>query len=122
MNQNRRNKTKEAKQTKRNKTKETQQKKQTKQKKQNKEPRQNKTKLKGFWGDKIQGQGDKTKAQAALGSQNRSSAELWGRLGVDPGSIQEDSGGSGGSGVGPRQILGSIVFFPSPRGKNYETL
>ena len=86
-----------------------------------KEPTQNKTKLKGSWGDKFQGQGDKTEAQAALGSQNRSSAELRGRLGVDPGSIRGDAEGSGGSGECPDKYR-CRFFFSFPRGKNYETI
>ena len=56
--------------------------KQKKQKKQNKtkETKQNKTKVRASWGDKIQGQGDKTEGQASLGSQNRRTGGLRGRL------------------------------------------
>ena len=64
-----------------------------------------KSKLKGSWGGKIE-------AQGVLGSQNRRSSELRGRLGVGPGGLWASSGSSKGvEGGHPRNFGVELSFY-----------
>jgi len=62
-----------------------------------------KPKLRGSWGGKIE-------AQGVLGSQNRTSGELRGRIGVGPGELWAGSGRSTGIRGGPPRNFGPIFF------------